>query len=292
MSRVPDELDGERLDRVVAQMMGISRARARTMVEEGGVTVEDDVGAPSDRVRSGVEIEIPPVAQEPELEPEPVEFEVVFRDDDLMVIDKPAGVLTHPAPRSRAGTLAAGLLHRFPEIRGVGQTDRWGLVHRLDRDTSGLLVVARTERGYEALVEAMKKRKISRRYLALVAGRFRVPTGTIEAPITRDTRHPTRMRVHPEGKPAVTHYEEVQPVGKDDTLIEVTLETGRTHQIRVHLAAIDHPVIGDRVYGPGTNVRGMKRHFLHAHRLSFSHPVTEAEIDLSSPLPPELADLL
>lgn len=292
MSRVPDELDGERLDRVVAQMMGISRARARTIVDEGGVTVDGDVGEASDRVRGGVAIEIPPTAPEPELEPEPVEFEIVLEDDDLIVVDKPAGVLTHPAPRSREGTLAAGLLHRFPEIRGVGQTDRWGLVHRLDRDTSGLLVVARTEQGYGTLLDAMKQRKISRRYLALVAGRFPVPTGTIEAPITKDTRHPTRMKVHPEGKAAVTHYEEVEPIGKDDTLIEVTLETGRTHQIRVHLAAIDHPVIGDRVYGPGTNVRGMERHFLHAHRLSFSHPVTGAEIDLTSPLPPELAELL
>ncbi len=291
MTLVPDDLDGERLDRIVAIVAGISRSRGRLLVEGGGVLVAGEVGSARDRIRAGVELTIPDVEADPGLEPEDVPFVVHHEDDDVLVVEKPAGVVTHPGSGNRSGTLAAGLLYRYPEIHGVGQADRWGLVHRLDRDTSGLLVVARSKTAYPRLITAMKRRQISRRYTALVAGRFDLPMGTIEAPIMRDPRHPTRMRVHSEGRDAVTHYEEIRPVG-DDTLIEVTLETGRTHQVRVHMAAIDHPVIGDRVYGPGSSVRGLDRLFLHANRLGFDHPISGEPMVIESPLPPELVDLL
>ncbi|MPZ52826.1 MAG: RluA family pseudouridine synthase [Acidimicrobiia bacterium] len=289
--KVPPILDGERLDRVVAVLAGVSRSQARTLVDAEGVLVDGEVGTASQRVRSGCELTIPSPSVESVLEPEDVPFEVRHEDEHIIVVDKPPGVVTHPGAGNRTGTLAGGLLHRFPEIEGVGQRDRWGLVHRLDRDTSGLLLVARTSESYLHLVDAMRQRRISRRYLALVAGRLELPTGMIEAPIARDPRQPTRMRVDAEGKDAVTHYEEVRTVD-DDTMVEVALETGRTHQIRVHMAAIDHPVIGDRVYGSGSTVRGMTRLFLHAHHLGLDHPMWDERLEIDSPLPGDLADRL
>jgi 23S rRNA pseudouridine1911/1915/1917 synthase len=224
---------------------------------------------------------------EPEAEPEPLDLRIAYEDDHLLVVDKPAGLVVHPGHGHAAGTLVQGLLHRG--LAG-GEPGRPGIVHRLDRDTSGLLVVARTEAAYEGLRALVKARKLEREYLALVRGRPRSRSGRIEAPIGRDRREPTRMSLDTDTpKPAVTHFE-VLELFHDHALLRVRLETGRTHQIRVHLAAIGLPVAGDPVYGAPEE--GLRRQFLHAARLAFSHPVTGERIDVESPLPPDLLHAL
>lgn len=287
---VPPELDGERLDKAVAVLAGVSRAEARALLDAGAVTVEGRRAPARERVRAGQEVEIASVEPRPVLVPEPLPLVVVFEDGDLVVVDKPPGVVVHPGAGAREGTLAARLLARYPEIEGVGEEGRWGIVHRLDRDTSGLLAVARTADAHEALTAALRRREVRRRYLALVAGVLDAPTGTIDAPLGPDPARPTRRRVTPTGKPARTHYREVSrwPAA---SLLEVTLETGRTHQIRVHLSAVGHPVVGDPVYGrPGAV--SSPRIFLHASRLELAHPRTGEPLVFESPLPADLAAVL
>jgi 23S rRNA pseudouridine1911/1915/1917 synthase len=285
---VPPDLDGERLDLVVARLGGLTRAIARDLTSGGAVTVDGIVAAGRHRVAAGAVVEFaappPPVG----LEAEVVPFTVRFEDEHLAVVDKPAGVVVHPGAGRGRGTLAAGILERWPRVRGVGAEDRWGIVHRLDRDTSGLLVVALDRPAYEGLREAIRAREVSRRYLALVHGAPKAPTGTIDAPIGRDPARPTRMRVQAGGRQATTHFR-VERSWPGFTLLEVTLETGRTHQIRVHLASIGLPVAGDRVYG---RTAGSPRVFLHACRLGFTHPVTGEPIDVVSPLPDDLAKVV
>lgn len=285
---VPSSWDGERFDRVLAHLAGISRAAAQGAIESGAVTLDGAMAGVTTRVQAGAFLagEVP--ASHHVLEPEAVDFVVLHEDEHIAVVEKPAGVVTHPGAGNRSGTLAAGLLHRWPSIRGVGAEDRWGIVHRLDRDTSGLLVVALTSTAYERLSAAIKQREVTREYLALVMGVVDVPTGTVEAPIMRDPRRPTRMRVHADGKQAVTHYR-VEARCAGSTLLRVTLETGRTHQIRVHLSSIGLTVAGDRLYGNG---RGSPRLFLHAARLALSHPVDGGEIDVVSTLPTDLQHVL
>lgn len=291
-AKVPADLDGERLDKILASVLEVSRAVARDLVEEG-VTVDGVPAKASDRVGTGSSIISPRPAVGWELVPEPVPFTILHEDDSVLVVDKPAGVVAHPGSGKRHGTLAAGLLHRFPELRGVGQADRWGLVHRLDKDTSGALVVARTPDAYESLTSMLRHREIRRGYVALADGMFSAPTGTIEAPIGRDPSRPTRRAVVPDGKPATTHYEVTQQYDEFDcTLLAVRLETGRTHQIRVHLAAIDHSVIGDRVYGTRNTRVKSPRVFLHAARVGFLHPVSGTEIVVEAPLPQDLESVL
>jgi 23S rRNA pseudouridine1911/1915/1917 synthase len=290
--QIPGDLDGERLDKALASTLEVSRAIARALVDEG-VTVDGVPAKPGDRVRTGSVVVSPHPATEWELEPEPVPFDVLYEDDSVLVVDKPAGVVVHPGSGRRHGTLAAGLLHRFPDLRGVGQADRWGLVHRLDKDTSGALVVARTPESFETLTTMLREREIRRDYLALVDGRMSAPTGTIEAPIGRDAARPTRRAVVADGKSAVTHYEVSREFPDFDcTLLKVRLETGRTHQIRVHLVAIDHPVIGDRVYGTKNTRVKAPRVFLHAAGVEFAHPVTGAAVLAESPLPTDLRSVL
>jgi 23S rRNA pseudouridine1911/1915/1917 synthase len=233
-----------------------------------------------------VEIEPPPTAA---VEPvAPPELTVVYADPHLLVVDKPAGVVVHPAPGHAGGTLAHALAAAGAE---GGEEDRPGIVHRLDRDTSGLLVVARSQRTYEQLQRLLRRRELTREYLALVAGRPRSRRGTIEAPIGRDRHDRLRHSLDTQTpRAAVTHFE-LEELLPQHALLRVRLETGRTHQIRVHLEAVDLPVAGDPVYGvPGD--LGLERQFLHAARLAFIHPVTGAELDVSSPLPPDLAAAL
>lgn len=290
--RIPGDLDGERLDKVLASALDVSRGVARALIDEG-VTVDGLLSKPGDRVREGSVIVSPLPAVEWELEPEPVPFDVLYEDDLVLVVDKPAGVVVHPGSGRRHGTLAAGLLHQYPDLRGVGQADRWGLVHRLDKDTSGALVVARTPESFKTLSAMLRKREIRRDYVALIDGRLTAPTGTIEAPVGRDPARPTRRAVVPDGKPAVTHYEISREFADFDcTLLNIRLETGRTHQIRVHLVAIDHPVIGDRVYGTKNTRVKAPRVFLHAAKVEFAHPVTGAAILAESPLPSDLRTVL
>lgn len=285
---VPASWDGERADRVLAHLSGSSRSEARAAIESGAVTVDGREVAPSARLAAGAVMTGEVRSRRGVLEPEPVEFSVLHEDAHLAVVDKPAGIVTHPGAGNARGTLAAGLLHRWPSLRGVGDEDRWGIVHRLDRDTSGLLVVALTSESHQALSAAIKRREVTREYLALVVGMPDVPTGTVDAPIMRDPHRPTRMRVHRDGRPSVTHYR-VEEVRGDMSVVRVHLETGRTHQIRVHLSSIGLPVAGDRTYGNG---RGSPRLFLHATRLAFQHPIDGSEVDVTSPLPDDLADVL
>ena len=250
--------------------------------------VDGSAQAKSHRLEGGEELEVQLPAQEPQvaLQAENVEFRIAYEDDHLLVVDKPAGVVVHPAAGHGSGTLVHGLLGKA----GGGEEERPGIVHRLDRDTSGLLVVARSEEAHRRLQDLVRERALERRYVALVRGRPRSWRGKIEAPIGRDRDDPTRQSLDTDRpRDAVTHFE-VAELLRGQTLLNVRLETGRTHQIRVHLAAIDLPVIGDPVYG--VPERSLGRQFLHAGKLSFDHPFTGERVEVESPLPPELDSYL
>ncbi|HXG76478.1 MAG TPA: RluA family pseudouridine synthase [Gaiellaceae bacterium] len=284
--RVSEADAGARLDRVLAGRAEIgSRALAERLLAVGAVRVEGTPRPKSHRVEAGALVELELPEEDAPLAPEAVTVPVAWEDEHLLVVDKPAGLSVHPGAGERRGTLAGQLL----ALGAAGGDDpaRPGIVHRLDRDTSGLLVVARSQEAYAALADAIRKREVERRYLALVRGRPRSRTGRIDAAIGRDRRDPTRRSLDTdEPREAVTHFEALELL-PEHALLEVRLETGRTHQIRVHLAAIDLPVAGDAQYGVRGDL-GLARQFLHAHRLRFRHPLTGAEVDVSSPLPPDL----
>ena len=282
---IPDRLAGERADKIVAELAGISREKARRLFEKG-VTVNGSPVDPNNRI-SGGSIEFARPIAETGTVAEDVPFEVPWEDAHVLVVDKPAGIVVHPGAGRKTGTLASGLLHRYPELEGIGQEGRWGIVHRLDQGTSGLLLVARTAASFEFLTAEMAARRIHRSYLALVHGVPAMPTGTIDAPIGRDPVHPTRKKVVPDGRSARTHYRVKEDFGKT-SLLEVDLETGRTHQIRVHLSTIGHPVVGDRSYTRRADPVRVKRIFLHAARIVFNHPVTGAATTVESQLPADL----
>ncbi len=289
---IPDELDGERADRAVAILCGVSRRIARSTIETGGVVRRESRLSPADRVATGDVIEVDLVVDEiPVVADGDVEFTIAFEDDDVVVVDKPAGVVVHPGAGRPDGTLANGLLARIPEIAELGSEHRWGIVHRIDRDTSGLLIVAKTPIAFNYLQAELERRAVNRRYLALVSGRFTNTTGTIDAPVGRDHAHPTRMTVTEGGRPARTHYRRLADwEDHDESLMGVTLETGRTHQIRGHMRAIDHPIVGDPVYGPGRQMPGDPgRTWLHAEALTFEHPSGSGPMTVHAALPAELA---
>jgi 23S rRNA pseudouridine1911/1915/1917 synthase len=278
------EHDGERLDAFLAGPLG-SRARAQRLIEAGAVRVDGAPVPKRHRLAPGERVAVDDEAgREPPAPPVgPAPFSMPYQDEHLLVVDKPAGVVVHPARGHRQGTLSQALAG----LAAGGEGDRPGIVHRLDRDTSGLLVVARSEAVHRALKEELAQRRITREYLALVEGRPPARSGTIEAPIGRDRRVRTRMSTDTdEPREARTHFalERALPA---TTLLRVRLETGRTHQIRVHLQAIGHPVCGDPEYGT-KGLLGLERQFLHAARLAFDHPVTGARIDVASPLPDDL----
>jgi len=289
---VPDSLDGARVDKAIAELLHLSRAGASVLMKSG-VTVDGVAVRPADRVTRGQMITCAQPERTMAMVAEEVAFDVLYEDDDVIVVDKPPGVVVHPGRGQTRGTLAAGLINRFPELVGVGAADRWGLVHRLDKDTSGAILVAHREGSFQTLTEDLRRRRITREYTTLVEGRMGAETGTIDAPIGRDPAQPTRQAVVPTGKPARTHYELIRDfAGSDASLLEVRLETGRTHQIRVHMAAIGHPVVGDRTYGATREDLRPPRIFLHASRLTFSHPATDAEMTVESPLPDDLSGVL
>ena len=280
--------EAERLDRAVAGRVEVgSRSLAERLIADGAVLVDGEPRAKSHRLEGGEEVVVELPAEAGPLAAEEMDLDVVWEDEHLLVVDKPAGVVVHPGTGHQSGTLVHGLLAH--DAAG-GDEDRPGIVHRLDRDTSGLLVVARSDEAHARLQELIRRRAVDRRYLALVKGMPRSRTGRIEAPIGRDRRDPTRRSLDTDApKDAVTHFEVVELLG-DHALLRVRLETGRTHQIRVHLAAIGLPVAGDPVYG--TPEQGLRRQFLHAARLAFDHPVTGVRVDAESPLPPDLATAL
>jgi len=281
---------GKRLDRTLAERDEVgSRSAAMRLLAGGHVTVDGVRSGKSRRLETGSVVEVELAPEHAPLEPEQVTVPVVLEDDHLLVVVKPAGMTVHPGAGVTKGTLAGQLLALGAS--GGDDPERPGIVHRLDRDTSGLLVATRSEEAFRALQEAIRKREVDRRYLALVRGAPRSRTGRIDAPIGRDRRDPTRRSLDTEEpRDAVTYFELLESM-PEHALLEVRLETGRTHQIRVHLQAIDLPVAGDSVYG----VRGdleLNRQFLHAHRLRFDHPVTNVPVVLESPLPGELAAAL
>lgn len=282
---------GERLDVFLARRLReVSRSQAQRLIERGLVTVEGVPARASHIVRRGetVQVSIPP--PEPlALEPEALPLTVLYEDAEIIVVDKPAGMAVHPGPGHPRGTLVNALLAQFPQLREVGEALRPGIVHRLDKDTSGLLVVAKTARAHRHLVEQLKERRVHKLYLALVQGVPSPPRGVIEAPIGRHPRDRKRMAIVEGGREAETRYRVAQALG-EYSLLEVEPITGRTHQIRVHLAAIGHPVVGDAVYGRRSPLVG--RQFLHAHRLSFHLPGSERLLEFTSPLPPDLREAL
>jgi 23S rRNA pseudouridine1911/1915/1917 synthase len=283
-SRVPEADAGRRLDAVLAALPEVgTRSLAERLVTTGAVLVDGERRPKSHRLAGGEELEFD-VPEERVLEPLELGLEVVLADEHLLVVDKPAGLVVHPSGSEERATLAHGLLTLGA---AGGDPERPGIVHRLDRDTSGLLLVARSQAAYQRLVQAIRERLVERRYLALVRGEPRSRTGRITASIGRDRRDRTRHSLDTETpRDAVTWFEVREHLG-ERTLLEIRLETGRTHQIRVHLEAIGLPVCGDPVYGVPRDL-GLERQFLHAHRLAFEHPFTGEGIDLTSTLPLDL----
>jgi 23S rRNA pseudouridine1911/1915/1917 synthase len=300
---IPGALDGERIDRAVALLTNRSRSEIAALVKEGGVTVNAKVVTSGhQRVAPGQTITVD-LAEEPLGTPKTPEargdvpFTVVYADRDVIVVDKPAGVVVHPGAGHSDDTLVSGLLNRYPDIErlAVGSaTSRPGIVHRLDKDTSGLLVVARSERALESLSAQLADRSMGREYLTLARGAPESDEGVVDAPIGRSLRDPKKMAVRAEGRFARTTYRVLERYTDPEplTYLECVLSTGRTHQIRVHLSAIGHPVVGDRQYGGTVRGLGITRPFLHAARLRFTHPSTEEEMAFEAALPGELTAVL
>jgi 23S rRNA pseudouridine1911/1915/1917 synthase len=293
--QIPAALDAERVDRVASLMTGLSRSTVTSLISAGKLTRNEEVVvAGSQRVVEGdwIEVEVP--AQEhvdKRLIPDPgVVFEVVYVDDSVAVIDKPVGLVVHPGAGTTSSTLAHGLLARFPEMVDVGPPERPGIVHRLDRDTSGLLVCALTNEALSYLSEELANRSMHRSYLAIVAGCPEADTGTVDAPIGRSRRSRTKMTVTEDGREARTHYEVLETWRQPTvaSLLRCTLDTGRTHQIRVHLRAIDLPVLGDPIYGK-PDPFNIGRPLLHAAEVSFLHPATGELVEFSSEPPSDFA---
>ena len=278
---------GERLDVFLARAAG-SRAAAQRLIADGRVQVDGEPRAKRHAVAAGERVTIAAAPETPAPAVPDAAYAVAYEDEHLLVIDKPAGVVVHPAQGHERGTLAQALAGR---AAGGEDPHRAGIVHRLDRDTSGLLVVARSEAAHAALKAQLRRREITREYLALVEGRPAARAGTIDAPLGRDRRARTRVSTDTDDpRAAVTHFEVEQPL-PGFTLLRVRLETGRTHQIRAHLLAIGHPVAGDREYG-GAGLLDLPRQFLHAEHLAFGHPITGEPVDVRSPLPGELRAVL
>ncbi|MBD5788083.1 RluA family pseudouridine synthase [Cellulosimicrobium terreum] len=295
---VPDGLAGERVDAGLARLLGVSRTRAAELAADGGVRLDGRELGKSDRLVAGgwLEVEVPDAAPSGvEVVPEPVPgMGIVHDDDDLVVVDKPVGVAAHPSPGWTGPTVVGALAAAGYRISTSGAAERQGIVHRLDAGTSGLMVVAKSEHAYTALKRAFKERTVEKVYHALVQGHPEPTTGTIDAPIGRHPSSDWKFAVTAEGKPSVTHYEvlEMLPAA---SLVEVHLETGRTHQIRVHFSALRHPCVGDLTYGADPVLASrveLSRQWLHAMRLGFEHPGTGRWLELESQYPADLAHAL
>ena len=327
---VPASLEGERLDRSLALLLSISRSQASKLIAAGSVQHKGKtLTAPATRLASGATLRIDAEALanlHPKLAADPdVPVEIVHEDPDLLILEKAPNVVVHPGSGNATGTLAAGLLARFPEIAEVGDPDRPGIVHRLDKGTSGLMAVARTTKAYKSLVEMFSEHKVRREYLALCHGVPQNAQGTIDAPVGRSPHRPTEMAITASGRNAITHYEVIERLA-NAALLKCRLETGRTHQIRVHLSAIGHPLLGDKTYGkkstsndlpqnlpdnptqdhshnlpqdptqnlsrnPPENIL-LARPALHSSHLALTHPTTFQDLSFSSPLPTDLDQFL
>jgi 23S rRNA pseudouridine1911/1915/1917 synthase len=294
---VPDGLEGERVDAGVSRLLGLSRTRAAELAAAGLVTVDARAVAKSDRLVAGtwLEVELPDEQAAPAVLAEPVEgMRVVLDDDDVVVVDKPVGVAAHPSPGWTGPTVVGGLAAAGYRISTSGAAERQGVVHRLDVGTSGLMAVAKSERAYTALKDQFRERTVDKTYHAVVQGHPDPSSGTVDAPVGRHPTHSYRWAVVADGKPSVTHYDTLEAFPAA-SLLEIHLETGRTHQIRVHMSALRHPCVGDTTYGadPTLSARlGLQRQWLHAVGLAFDHPGTGERVSLRSEYPDDLAQAL
>ena len=288
---VPEGLDGLRLDAVLARLFGLSRSAAASIIDSGGAQVDGRVRGKGDRVLAGATLQVD--LPEPDTSPLPQVVEglrVVFEDDDLIVVDKPVGVAAHPSPGWEGPTVIGGLAAAGHRVSTSGAEERQGVVHRLDVGTTGLMVVAKSERAYTVLKDAFRARTVDKRYHTLVQGHPDPLVGTVDAPIDRHPTSAYRFAVVADGRPSVTHYETVEAF-RHATLLEIHLETGRTHQIRVHMAALRHPCVGDITYGADPTLSKrlwLERQWLHAVRLSFAHPGDGRWVSFESPYPADL----
>jgi 23S rRNA pseudouridine1911/1915/1917 synthase len=294
---VPDGLDGERLDSALARMFGLSRTQAQDLVGNGAVLVDGSPAAKSARVRAGdwLDVTLPPPPVPLSARPEAVPgLAILYEDADIVVVDKPVGVAAHPTPGWSGPTVLQGLLAAGHTVATSGAAERQGIVHRLDAGTTGVMVVAKSEHAYSALKQAFRDRAVDKRYHALVQGHPDPLRGTIDAPIGRHPSGDGRFAIVSDGRPSVTHYDTLEAF-RAASLLEVRLETGRTHQIRVHMAAVRHPCVGDRLYGADPVLAqrlGMSRQWLHAVRLGFAHPADGRWVEFTSPYPDDLAHAL
>lgn len=294
---VPEGLEGERLDTALSRMFGLSRTRAAELVASGYVQLDGGPAGKSDRVRSGawLDVALPPPPAPPTSLPERVPgMAILHEDTDLLVVNKPAGVAAHPSPGWDGPSVGGGLLAAGHRVARSGAAERQGIVHRLDVGTSGVMVVAKSERAYGKLKRAFRERRVTKRYHALVQGHPDPLRGTVEAPLGRHPTQEYKWSVVSGGKPSVTHYDTIEAF-RAATLLDIGLETGRTHQIRVHMAAIRHPCVGDDLYGADPTLAqhlGLERQWLHAVRIGFEHPALGEWIEIDSDYPDDLRQAL
>ena len=294
---VPEGLDGLRVDTAIARLFGVSRTLAAAIADAGEAVVDGVARGRSDRVHGGawLDVTLPPPAAAPTVTPIVVPgLRIVHEDDEIVVVDKPAGVAAHASPGYDGPTVVGGLLAAGHQVATSGAAERQGVVHRLDVGTSGLMVVAKTERAYSSLKDEFRQRRVEKLYHALVQGHLDPLRGTIDAPLDRHPAHQHKFAVVADGKPSVTHYETLEAF-RAASLVAVVLETGRTHQIRVHFAAVHHPCCGDTMYGADPTLArrlGLERQWLHAVRLAFNHPATGDHVSFDSEYPADLAAAL
>jgi 23S rRNA pseudouridine1911/1915/1917 synthase len=285
------ERSGERLDVFLSRVLpSLTRSRVKRLIDDGHVSVPGERVKPALRLEAGQRVTVDLPASAPSrAEPEPIALDVLYEDRDILAVNKPAGMTVHPAPGHYTSTLVNAILAHCKDLSGIGGVLRPGIVHRLDRDTSGVILVAKNDAAHNALARQMKDRSIEKTYVALVEGTPKPPQGVIEAPIARDPRHRQRMAIVEGGRDAVTAYRVVERFA-GVSVVEAKPKTGRTHQIRVHFAAIGHPIVGDKVYGKRSPL--IDRQFLHARGISFDHPRTGERMRIEAPLPPDLARAL
>jgi 23S rRNA pseudouridine1911/1915/1917 synthase len=288
---VPEGLVGERADTGLARLLGVSRTRAALLLDSGMASVDGKGVGRSDRLQEGLlQVDLPDLDERPPEPPVPGGLSIIFQDDDLVIIDKPVGVAAHPSPGWTGPTVAGALAAGGMTLAAQGAAERQGIVHRLDVGTSGLMVVARSAAAYRGLKRAFKDRTVEKTYHALAQGHLDPTEGTVDAPIGRHPSADYRFAVVSDGRPSVTHYRVLEMM-PSASLLEVLLETGRTHQIRVHMSALRHPLVGDLTYGADPTLAarlGLSRQWLHAQRLAFAHPVTGRRVEVESPYPDDL----
>ncbi len=289
---VPPEKAGQRLDAFIAGETSFSRSAVQRMIDSGDVLLNMKEAPSKAKVKAGDEVSVtPPMPEITDILPQDIPLDIVYQDADIAVINKPKGMVVHPAAGNPDGTLVNAIMYHIKDLSGIGGEIRPGIVHRIDRMTSGLLVIAKNDNAHVFLSDQLKTHAVSRVYYALCEGNFREDSGTVDAPIARHRTDRKKMAVDPNGRSAVTHWRVLERFG-DMTLLRVELETGRTHQIRVHMAYIKHPIVGDEVYGHAKNSLGIVGQALHAGELRLTHPATGEEMVFTAPLPEEFVNAL